>query len=99
MHCSFEVGLALAGGTVVPDESKPGAAPGGSAPVGEALGGRVLGGKVLGGNVLGATVLGGNGGKVPCCALSRSDVVAIATTTPVGTSAGNVATTAGQEAA
>ena len=79
---------------MVPDESKPGAAPGGSAPVGEAFGG-----KVLGGNVLGATVLGGNGGKVPCCALSRSDVVAIATTTPVGTSAGNVATTAGQEAA
>jgi hypothetical protein len=41
------------------------------------------------GRVLGGSVLGGNGGKSPCCALTRSDVVEIAT----------VAATLGQVAA
>jgi hypothetical protein len=41
------------------------------------------------GSVLGGSVLGGNGGKSPCCALTRSDVVEIAT----------VAATLGQVAA
>ena len=47
----------------------------------------------------GGNVLGGSGGKSPCCALTRSDDVEIATMTPVGTSAGNVAATTGHEAA
>ena len=74
-----------------PEGSKPGAA-----------GGNVLGGNVLGGRLPGKADLGlvcGNGGKSPCCALARSDMVVIATMTPVGTSAGNVAATVGQDAA
>jgi len=74
-----------------PEDNKPGAA-----------GGNVLGGNVLGGRLPGKADLGlvcGNGGKSPCCALARSDMVVIATMTPVGTSAGNVAATVGQDAA
>ena len=47
------------------------------------------GGTPNAGSVLGGSVLGGNGGKSPCCALTRSDVVEIAT----------VAATLGQVAA
>ena len=47
------------------------------------------GGAPNAGRVLGGSVLGGNGGKSPCCALTRSDVVEIAT----------VAATLGQVAA
>ena len=84
-----------------PEGSKPGAA-GGNVLGGNVLGGNVLGGNVLGGRLPGKADLGlvcGNGGKSPCCALARSDMVVIATMTPVGTSAGNVAATVGQDAA
>jgi hypothetical protein len=47
------------------------------------------GGTPKAGSVLGGSLLGGNGGKRPCCALTRSDVVEIAT----------VAATLGQVAA
>ena len=98
------VGARLAAGTAVvaldaaagPEDNKPGAAGG------NVLGGNVLGGNVLGGRLPGKADLGlvcGDGGKSPCCALTRSDMVVIATMTPVGTSAGNVAATVGQDAA
>jgi hypothetical protein len=91
--------LALAGGTAVEpgaDESNPGAV-GGKLPVEGLLGGRVLGGNPAAG--VGFGLAWGNGGKSPCCALTRSDVVEIATMTPAGTIAGIVAAIDGQEAA